>query len=235
MDVDAVAYFRDAAIIYLVLLSSICVHEFAHAWAADKLGDGTPRSQGRVTLDPRAHIDMLGTVILPGTFLVLPYFAGAQTPGWIFGWGLPVMVNITHFRRRTRDHLLTVGAGPFSNIVLCLIAAVGGALLLKLLGLFMPMEQLQPVEELIVWVIWLNAILAVFNMLPIPPLDGSWFLKYLTGMSDQTFMRLSQYSMFIFVGLILLSTMGIPILQFFIHAPAIFIMVVFESLFRLIL
>jgi Zn-dependent protease len=141
------------------LLLSLSVHEWAHAWAALQLGDTTARDQGRLTLNPLAHVDVVGTLALP--LLGIP-----------FGWAKPVPVEPTRFRAGVSmswGMLLTAAAGPASNI---LLAAVCASLLL----LGDPSASAPPVEALralLVRGLFLNVALAVFNLLPIPPLDGS--------------------------------------------------------------
>lgn len=149
------------------LLLSLSVHEFAHAWSADRLGDDTARRQGRLTLNPIPHIDPLGTLILP-LFLML------SGTGFLFGWAKPVPVNPTGFRRGVhmgRGMAWTAAAGPLSNVLLAIVAAVILGLLLR----FAP-DTLHPgggVQELLVNLLRINIILALFNMIPVPPLDGS--------------------------------------------------------------
>lgn len=135
-------------ILVLALIVSITIHEFAHAWVADRLGDYTPRSQGRLSLNPLAHLDPLGTFLL--------FVAG-------FGWGKPVMFNPLHLKNPQRDTLLIALAGPASNILLAFI-----------LALVLPWLPFAAV----IWqvVISINIALAAFNLLPIHPLDGSKIL-----------------------------------------------------------
>jgi Zn-dependent protease len=143
------------------LILSLTVHEFAHAWSAWHLGDDTASRAGRLTLNPLAHIDLIGTVLLP--LLGVP-----------FGWAKPVPVNPSRFRpgvRMTTGMALTAAAGPVSNLLLALLMTV----LLALLGRYAPemVARGGGVTELVVIMIQLNVNLALFNLLPIPPLDGS--------------------------------------------------------------
>lgn len=177
MSADTLNLIREGGIFLLVLLGSLTIHEWAHAWVADKLGDPTPRSQGRVTLSPTAHLDWIGSVLIPAlNIFVLKSIS-------LIGWGRPVMVNPSYFRNRVRDHLLTVIAGPASNLCIGLLAAI----VLR----FLP-DGLE-VESLFFTVLATNVCLAVFNLLPIPPLDGGWLLKYAIGMREETFMKISFY------------------------------------------
>ena len=109
---------EEKIILFLVLLASLSVHEWAHAITADKLGDPLPRSEGRVTLDPRAHIDPIGTILLP----LIMIFA---SPGFaIFGWGKPVRISLPNPKTRKRDDVLITIAGPLSNLLIALIATL---------------------------------------------------------------------------------------------------------------
>jgi Zn-dependent protease len=177
---------RAGLIMYLILLASLCVHEWAHAWTANRLGDPTARLQGRVTLNPIPHIDLIGTVALPLIMILFP-------AGFLFGWAKPVPVDLSYFRRPVRDHILVTLAGPGSNVVLCLLAAVAGGIAAR----FVP-----DLGDLALTFIFINALLAVFNMIPLPPLDGSHLMRYLVGMSDETFIRLSSFSFLILIVLI---------------------------------
>ena len=142
---------------FLVLLFSLTVHEAAHAWTAMRLGDDTARRLGRVSLNPIVHIDPIGT-------LLLPLIAIAARSGLIVGWAKPTPVNPRNLRHPRRDNILVTLAGPVSNLGLAVVAAVvyrqtGG------IASFVALQALT-----------LNVLLAVFNMLPIPPLDGGQIL-----------------------------------------------------------
>lgn len=179
--------------LFLILIGSLSVHEWAHAWSADRLGDPTPRSQGRLTLNPLAHIDLLGTVIIPLTMILLaPGFA-------ILGWGRPVMIDPRNFKRPALGDIVTALAGPISNIVLAaLVAAVFGAWT----GMSGNAEMAQKAANLGLSIIYMNMVLAVFNLLPIPPLDGSHIVKRLVGMGELLFMRYAQWGSLILIVLI---------------------------------
>jgi Zn-dependent protease len=146
------------------LLISIIFHELAHGLTADKLGDDTPRLAGRLTLNPIAHLDIIGSIILP-----LISFLSA---GFIFGWAKPVPVNPLNFKNPKRDMAIVALMGPVTNILIALI-------LLSLLKISM-LLNLVINTQLILSFISLNILLAIFNLLPIPPLDGSRiFLSFL--------------------------------------------------------
>lgn len=155
-------------IAFLVLLFSLTVHEAAHAWAAHRCGDDTARLMGRMTLSPVPHIDLLGTVVFP----LMAIVTGVP----VIGWAKPVPVNPSRLRHVRRDSVLVAAAGPASNLLLAVMAA----LVIRII----PSDALAaagpavaaPVFELLGRMLGMNVLLAIFNMLPIPPLDGSGVL-----------------------------------------------------------
>jgi Zn-dependent protease len=150
--------------IFIVLLFSLTVHEMAHAWTADRLGDPTARILGRVTLNPIAHIDPIGTILFPLIALV--------TGVPILGWAKPVPVNIRRLRNERRDYVLVAAAGPASNIVMAVMAAAVLTMLpVSPLHLGEP-NVTAPLARFLTLMVTINVLLAIFNMLPIPPLDG---------------------------------------------------------------
>jgi Zn-dependent protease len=178
------AALRQGLIFYIVLLASLCIHEWAHAFVADRLGDDTPAVQGRVTLNPLAHMDMFGTVIFP--LLCIFVLRG----GLLFGWGRPVVINPSNFQHRKRDEVLTTLAGPGSNLCLALFGAIVGGYLYRT----------DPrTLEIFRQVISLNVALAVFNLIPIPPLDGGTVLRHAVGMTEETFYGIARYSFLILI------------------------------------
>jgi len=179
----------------LILLASVSIHEWAHAWTAEKLGDPTARSMGRVTLNPIPHIDPIGTIILPLFFLL---FSGGSA---FFAWAKPVPVNPSNFRKPVRDDIIVSMAGPASNFAIAILVAVS----FGIVGRFVGLEAIAPLAAQIILI---NALLMVFNLIPIPPLDGSHVLRHLVGMSEMAFLRFSQYGFFILIGLLLLTPFG---------------------------
>ena len=181
---------EEKVILFILLISSISIHEWAHAWVADKLGDPLPRQQGRVTLDPRSHIDPIGTLLIP--FIMI--FA---SPGFaIIGWGKPVQISLPNRETKKRDDILITLAGPLSNLSIAFICSLTFGLL----------HRIVPLGEsallLLSQIVSLNAVLFLFNLLPVPPLDGSHILKNMVNMKDETFLKFSKYGFFILIILI---------------------------------
>jgi Zn-dependent protease len=153
-----------STILFLVaLVVSISIHEFSHAWSAYELGDPTARSRGRMTLNPVVHFDIIGALMI--VFMAFN--------GWGIGWGKPVPVNPYNLRGNPRVGMgLTAAAGPFSNLVLAALCAVPLRLVGPLPGLF---------QSLLWTMVFTNVTLAVFNLIPLPPLDGFNVLQGLLG------------------------------------------------------
>ena len=149
-------------IIFAVLLFSLTVHEMAHAVTADWLGDPTARRLGRISLNPAVHIDPVGTIMLP--------LLGLVAGGFVFGWAKPVPVNPANLKNHRQDFLVIAAAGPASNILM----AIGASMLLGLVpgGLGASEGMAGVMATFGFAMVQLNLLLAVFNMLPIPPLDG---------------------------------------------------------------
>jgi len=180
-----------------VVLFAITIHEAAHAWTAARFGDLTAAAMGRVSLNPIAHIDPFGTIIFP---LLLIILSGGKGP--VFGWAKPVPVNPNNLRQPRRNNLWISFAGPIANIL-----AVGVAALLfqalKLITRGVPESSVlvKPIDGLVMILVYaavINAALAVFNLIPIPPLDGSGIL---TGLLSETaaakYERLRPYGFFL--------------------------------------
>ena len=149
---------------FIVLLFSLTVHEMAHAWTADRLGDPTARLLGRVSLNPLVHADPVGTVLFP----LIAMITGAP----LIGWAKPVPVNVRQLRHHRRDYVLVAAAGPASNLVM---AVTAGCLLAVLPISPQTLDAANvsaPLATFLSQAMRLNVLLAVFNMIPIPPLDG---------------------------------------------------------------
>lgn len=158
---------------FVVFLLSLTVHECAHAWAAERSGDPTGRYLGRITLNPLPHIDIFGTIIFP--------LIAITTGGWMFGWAKPVPFNPMNLRDRKMGEIMIALAGPMSNILLAILCIIlykvifGGSLISP--GFAGGLNQ--PIAMMLQVGIYLNIILAVFNLIPVPPLDGSHVLRNL--------------------------------------------------------
>jgi Zn-dependent protease len=170
---------------------SLTVHEFAHAWSAWKLGDDTAAMQGRLTLNPAVHIDPIGTLLLP--LLGIP-----------FGWAKPVPVNPARFRRdvnMTTGMMLTAVAGPLSNLLLAIVSAVAYGLTLRWAP--QALDNNPGLSRFVIIVMVMNVSLAIFNMLPVPPLDGSRVVEgVLPYRMRGTWERVVQYSPFLLLGVV---------------------------------
>lgn len=194
---------------YIILLAppillALSFHEFSHGWVANKLGDPTAKLAGRLSMNPLVHLDPIGTLMI---FLVR------------FGWARPVPVDPRYFSKPKRDMLLVSVAGPGANMILALLSG----LLLRLFhgGVFnfFPHNILQPLYLMVKFSLQINLALAIFNLLPIPPLDGSKILYgILPPQYDHIFNSLERYGGFVLMGLILFGMLsGISILGAFIY------------------
>lgn len=191
----------------LTLVVALTVHEFAHAWMAQRLGDETPRLSGRLTLNPLAHLDPIGSLML--------ILAG-------FGWARPVPVNGYALQRRTPAGVMLVSAaGPFSNLLLAIVAALPlRAGLLKLSSLQTPLGVwgVRFLQEFI----FINLMLLFFNLIPLAPLDGEKIAEYLLPPRGQDVLyRLRPYGPVLLLALIVLGSFGgLNLLRLLVHAPA---------------
>lgn len=173
----------------LVMLLAIPCHEAAHAWVSLKLGDSTGRDNGRLTLNPMAHFDLLGAVCM--------IVAGV-------GWAKPVPVNAARFRDPKRDMALSALAGPAANLLLAYISMIG----YKLMLYFAPDWTIMGYLMLFFYyMVIINVTLAIFNMLPVPPFDGSRIL--LVFLPKRIYFGIMRYERYIFVGMFLLLTLGV--------------------------
>jgi Zn-dependent protease len=170
--------------------SSITVTVAAHAWSADRLGDNTARLLGRVSINPAVHVDLVGTIVFPLVAMVsgLP----------LIGWAKPVPVNVRNLGIDWKQkYMLVAAAGPASNLVLAAIAAVG----VRAMGFE---SAGTPVFWFLGWMVTINVLLAVFNMVPVPPLDGGNVLSgLLRGTASDLFDGLRPYGFLILYGLLL--------------------------------
>jgi Zn-dependent protease len=196
---------------FIVLLLSLSIHESAHAWTADALGDPTARYLGRVSLNPLVHADPIGTILFP----LIGLFSGLM-----FGWAKPVPVNVSRLRHPQRDHMLVAAAGPASNLLVagglfvCLmimksVSADAGLALRQVAAYqFFGDSILIPLTAVAYQGIIINLVLAVFNLIPVAPLDGAAVLSGLLPRSlSGAFDQLQSYG---FMLLMVMLLWGIP-------------------------
>lgn len=216
----------------MLLLFSLSFHECAHAWMASRLGDQTARLQGRVTLNPMYHVDPIGTLLFPGIAIFGPLIGLQMFAGMLIGWAKPTPVISRNFKRIVRDENLVTLAGPVSNLVLTVAALVillvvvhavpGGReiVIYSFRGMMMPeiSPAVQAVVLLGVAAIEINLSLFFFNLLPIPPLDGSHLVRNaLPYNAVQTYDRIGtswiSWILMIFVGGYILRALLYPALN----------------------
>lgn len=193
-------------IAFLVLLFSLTVHEAAHAWAAHRCGDSTARALGRMTLNPAAHIDPIGTVVFP--------LIAIATHVPVIGWAKPVPVNEGRLRQPRRDMMLVAAAGPASNLALAVVAAV-------LIRLLLPPSEMAfgggghaLLAGTLARMLEINVLLAIFNLLPIPPLDGSGVVAgLLPAGAAAAFDKVRPYGFLVLYALLLTGTLGALIVR----------------------
>jgi len=180
----------------IVLLFSLTVHEMAHAWTADRLGDPTARQLGRVSLNPMVHADPIGTILFP----LIAMVSGAP----LIGWAKPVPVNLRYLRHPRRDYVIVAAAGPASNLVMALAASVLLVILPVSPHTLGEPNVSVPIAAILSQLMRLNVLLAVFNMIPIPPLDGGNVLAGLLPPSVAgVFNQLRPYGFLLLYALIL--------------------------------
>jgi Zn-dependent protease len=216
-------HFVQAIFEFVVLLFSLSVHEAAHAWTANRLGDPTARMLGRVTLNPIKHIDLIGTVIVPLFMLFMPGY------GLLIGWAKPTPVTPSNFKNITRDDILTTVAGPVSNILTAIAATIallilshtsqeGAIVVHQLVGgagldpqLIASSSIILPLGLLLHMAVVLNIVLFVFNLIPLPPLDGSHVVRHML-----PYNALRVYDSLGLIGLLLVLFVGYRVIGFFV-------------------
>ena len=196
------------AVLYLIaFILCITVHEFGHAWVATRLGDPTPKSQGRVTLSPRHHIDPIGTILMP--IIMALSSAGAALP--LVAWGRPVQTNPMAYTRRlsmSTGRMLVSLAGPAMNLAMAVVVS-----LLIVVG-----AKVHASDELLStafhYLVRLNLSLMIFNLLPIPPLDGGAVLAWALPRSLHNLVDFfARYGSFILLFLVISPTLGLPMMR----------------------
>lgn len=186
--------------VHLIIIFMILpIHEFAHAFTADKMGDMTPRNRGRLTINPLAHIDPFGAICLLVTG---------------FGWAKPVPVNPLRFKKYRAGMAITAAAGPISNLIVAFIGMIAYRVVFAVpysvetyVGIMTGEGALYYTLYILQYFILINIGLAIFNLIPVPPLDGSKILSYFTPASFDR--KLEQYQMYIYFGFILVMFSGI--------------------------
>ena len=200
MNFDINTLIQQLAIQLPPLLFALTVHELAHGWVAFRLGDPTAKMAGRLTMNPLKHLDPLGVL----AFVIMK-----------IGWAKPVPVDPRYFRNPQKDMLLVALAGPGANVLLALASALLARVLVSVPVL--PLFVLQPLVGMLVASVWINIMLAVFNIIPIPPLDGS---KVLMGVlppeAARSFARIEPFGFFILLALFYTGVIGgliLPIIR----------------------
>jgi Zn-dependent protease len=194
----------ETVVLVPVLLISFVVHEFAHAWVANWQGDPTAKNLGRVTLNPIPHIDLFGTILVPGMLLL-------TNSGFLIGWAKPVPVVARNFRHYRRGDMLTSVAGVTANFILAILCTL---LMVGLVHLVRAAPALQStgnlVQRMLEVGIQLNFLLVVFNLLPVPPLDGSHLVYHLLPpAAGAWYRRMEKWGVLIFIALLLTGAISV--------------------------
>ena len=185
----------DMILTKLLMLPGIIVglsfHEFAHAWVSDKLGDPTPRRQGRVSLNPLAHIDWIGFIML----LIVG-----------FGWGKPVQIDPTYYKNRRRDEFLVSIAGVTMNLMLAVLFAIPARLIVRNFGMGSVSDLVYNIYLIIFYTVSINLVLMIFNLIPCPPLDGWGILTQIFRLDRyEWWYKVYQYGTYILLALIIFN------------------------------
>lgn len=198
---DSFSLIQKLAVWVIPLVLAITLHEAAHAWAAYRCGDTTAKMLGRLSANPMVHIDLFGTLLIP---LMIAVFSGFN---FIFGWAKPVPINPNNMKNPRRDTALVTAAGPAANIIM----ALAWALILKLTILIHP--KISTIALFLVLMaragITINLVLAILNLLPIPPLDGSKIVNSLLPLKHSiTYMKIEPYGFMILLVMLFTGILG---------------------------
>lgn len=201
---DVADTIRQLAVSALPILIAITFHEVSHGFVAYRLGDPTAKFMRRLTLNPLAHIDPIGTVLLPAILIL----TGAP----VFGWAKPVPINPANFRDPRRDMAISAAAGPVTNILLAIASLILLKFIIAPLANLLPPSITLPLTLMLTQSILINTILAAFNMIPVPPLDGGRVLAgFLPHRQAAVYSRIEPYGFFIVILLLMTGIAGIII------------------------
>ncbi len=200
---------------FVLLIFSLSVHECAHAWMASRLGDQTARLQGRVTLNPMYHVDPFGTLLFPALMIFGPLLGGGALGGFLFGWAKPTPVITRNFRKIVRDDVLTTLAGPVSNLLLAFLGFCGLTAVIIAAHGHLPQQEdmlnaIDGFAQLCRLSVLVNLALFFFNLLPLPPLDGSRILRHFL-----PYNWLNVYDRMGILSFVLMIFVGGPVVRFF--------------------
>lgn len=173
------------------IMIGLSFHEFAHAWVSDRLGDPTPRRQGRVTVNPLAHIDWIG-------FLALLLVG--------FGWGKPVQIDPGYYKHRRRDEFLVAIAGVTMNLILAIAFSIPAKAMVKMFGGAASSDLIYNIYLILFYIVSINVVLMIFNLIPCPPLDGWGIITQLFGLDRYSWWyKVYQYGTWILLALIVFN------------------------------
>lgn len=214
MDTEIAQRLQDATLMAIPFLAAVVFHEVGHAWMAKFWGDNTAEEQGRLTLNPIPHIDPLGTIVLP--------IIGMVSGFALFGWAKPVPINPSRFRKYRQGLFWVSLAGVSMNMILAMISALLCVLLLKYLpGDF---QLAEPLIRMSQFAVQINILLAIFNLLPLPPFDGAKIIdSFLPYEASRKFNLIEPYSFYILIALLMTGAFSI------IHPPVIYLTRLFLS------
>ncbi|MBQ9016339.1 MAG: site-2 protease family protein [Firmicutes bacterium] len=198
LSADPQGWILDKILIVPGIIIGLTFHEFAHAFMADRLGDNTPRMQGRVTLNPMAHIDWMGLAAL--------FFVG-------FGWGQPVQINPYNFRKRRRDEFLVSIAGVAMNLLLAILFTVVAKIIVMVTGVYWGADGFTgDLWLMLIYIIQINLVLMIFNLIPVPPLDGFNIIAQIFNFGQkEVYWQIYRYGNWLLVILIITGITGMII------------------------